>query len=109
MLDRNVLCDDCLLNLGVTAVPMTKTDPLAVGGGPGTKIPLGDSYACGCGRLYGSIDGYFTFVEGTGVVRRRAEVRVPAGEANRSLRTRAPGRAPGFSSRRCTSRRSTSR
>jgi hypothetical protein len=66
--DLKVLCDDCLLRLGIRAVPMTMTRPL--------PPVVGESYKCPCGRLYSVLQGYFSILIGQSgqevqIVRRR--------------------------------------
>lgn len=75
MPNQTVLCDDCMLNLGIQAVPMVKTDPLSCDSSF-SSVPFGDAYICrGCGRFYGSKEGYFSFVEGQGMSRIRTHPR----------------------------------
>jgi hypothetical protein len=74
MADLQVLCDDCLRSLGISAAPMAKTKPAAMEG-PLMQLPLGDSYLCECGRFYSTVHGYFSFVEDRGVVRNQTQAR----------------------------------
>ena len=65
-----VVCDDCLVNLGISTIHMNGPELMMIYG-PMMEGPLGDTYTCSCGRFYSVILGYFNFVRGKGMTRQR--------------------------------------
>jgi hypothetical protein len=69
--ELKVICDDCLSNLGISNIGMPGPQALTLLG-PQMRGPLGPTYVCHCGRFYSVVMGYFSFVEGEGLKRLRA-------------------------------------
>jgi len=66
----HVVCDDCLVNLGISRIHMNGPELMMIYG-PMMEGPLGDTYTCPCGRFYSVILGYFNFISDQGMTRQR--------------------------------------
>jgi hypothetical protein len=68
----NILCDDCVINSGISRrMNGHQLDKVLVDQ-QGNKVgDLGPLYTCHCGRFYSGLAGYFSYVPNEGLGRKR--------------------------------------
>ena len=80
MTQLTVLCDDCF-TVWNPPIPMDRIGAKELVGFQ-FQYPLGDTYICSCGRLYGDRIGYFNFTQNDGPQRNRAHPRCDGRDCN---------------------------
>lgn len=63
MPELKLLCDDCLVAHGLSAVRMKRREDVHLVNDERQELPLGQVYGCCCGRLYSTVVGYFSIAD----------------------------------------------